>query len=100
MCMTPTDPYAPVRARWADAVVALGATLTVAIAAFIGAVELTLRVGGVRPAAAAGVVIAVAMLALPGRWRWLTLAWCIGLASFGAFWLALASAPNYGDLLP
>ena len=100
MYMTEADPHGSARSRWSIALVALGAALTVAIVAFVAAVELTLRAGGARPAAVAGVVIAVGLLAVPRRWRWLALAWCIGLAAFGAFYLALASAPNYGDLLP
>ena len=100
MDMTATATHRSGPSGWSLGLVALGVGLTVLLAAFVGAVELTFLTGGARLPAVAGVLVAVALLFIPGRWRWLPLAWCLGLAAFGAFYLALASAPNYGDLLP
>ena len=100
MDMTATATHRSGPSGWSLGLVVLGVGLTVLLAAFVGAVELTLLTGGTRLPAVAGVLVAVALLFIPGRWRWLALAWCLGLAAFGAFYLALASAPNYGDLLP
>ena len=100
MSMSEADLAGATRSRWPVALAACGVALTVAIAAFVAAVEVTLRAGDARPAFIAGVVIAVSLLFVPARWRWLALAWCIGLAAFAAFYLALANAPNYGDLMP
>ena len=99
MTMMETDIDRSGLSGWSFGFVALGAGLIAAIAAFVGAVELSLRAGHARLPAVAGVLVAVGLLFIPGRWRWLALAWCLGLAAFGAFYLALASAPNYGDLL-
>lgn len=100
MDVTETDMHRSGLSGWSFGFVALGAGLIVAIAAFVGAVELALRAGDARLPAVAGVVIAFGLLFIPGRWRWLALARYVGLAAFGAFYLALASAPNYGDALP
>ncbi len=100
MYMTEAHSSGTTRSRWSVALISFGVGLTVAIAAFVAAVEVTLRARDARPAPVAGLVIALGLLFMPGRWRWLALAWCIGLAAFGAFYLALASAPNYGDLGP
>lgn len=99
MNMTEMHPHGSARSRWSLALVSLGAALTVAIVAFVAAVEVTLRAGNARPAAG-GRGHRRGPARRPRTLAVAPLAWCIGLAAFGAFYLSLTSAPNYGDLLP
>lgn len=99
MPVSMTEPGDVRRARWVAVLVGTALAVTVALGSFSAALMLAIRTEDLRLTFLLLLACGGALLALPRLWRWLTLAWYVGLGAFGALLHVIASQPNYGDLL-